>query len=138
MDLRWSCFWFPVVNIEFYPSWFLPVLPCLHSFVFCKNPVTSLYLAGMSLNFPIFLCIKCLMLDLTNYTQIHSPLCRVCLSIPANALPTCSRDSFHADKGPRGSSAIHHRSQYTLAPSELSSLTTALDTTTYLKTRLLT
>ena len=46
-------FLIPVVNIEFYPSWFLPVLPCLYSFVLCKNPVTSLYLAGVSPNFLI-------------------------------------------------------------------------------------
>jgi hypothetical protein len=65
----------PVVNIEFYPSWFLPVLPCLRSSVLCKNPVTPLYLASVSPNFPIFFCIKSLMLDLTNYIQIHTPLC---------------------------------------------------------------
>jgi hypothetical protein len=70
----------PVVDIEFYPSWFLPVPLCLHSSVLCKNPVTSLYLADVSPNFPIFFCIKSLMLDLTNYIQIHTPLCRVCLS----------------------------------------------------------
>jgi hypothetical protein len=51
-------FFIPVVNIEFNPSWFLPVLPCLHSSVLCKNPVTSLYLVGVSPNFPIFFCIK--------------------------------------------------------------------------------
>ena len=95
----------PIVNIEFYPSWFLPVLPCLHSSVLCKNPVTSLYLASVSPNFPIFFCIKSLMLDLTNCIQIHTPLCRVCLSIPANSLPTCIRDSFLTDKGPRESKA---------------------------------
>jgi hypothetical protein len=48
----------PVVNTEFCPSWFLPVLPCLYSFVLCKNSVTSLYLTGVSPNFPIFFCIK--------------------------------------------------------------------------------
>ena len=84
-------FLIPVVNIEFYPSWFLPVLLCLHSSVLCKNPVTSLYLAGVSPNFPIFFCIKSLMLDLTNYIQIHTPLCRVCLSIPTDSLPTCDQ-----------------------------------------------
>jgi hypothetical protein len=98
----------PAVNIEFYPSWFLPVLPCLHFSVLCKNPVTSLYLAGVSPNFSIFFCIKSLMLNLTNYIQIHTLLCRVCLSIPADSLPTCTRDSFHADKGPRGSAAIQY------------------------------
>ena len=46
------------------------------------------------------------MLDLTNYIQIHTPLCRVCLSIPTDSLPTCTRDPFHADKGPRGSAAM--------------------------------
>ena len=68
---------FPVVNIEFYPSWFLPVL----SSVLCKNPLTSLYLAGVSPNFPIFFCIKSWMLDLINYIQIqHTLSCRVYLS----------------------------------------------------------
>ena len=81
----------PVINIEFYPSWFLPVLPCLYNFVLCKNPVTSLYLAGVSPNFLIVFCIKSLMLDLTNYIQIHIPLCQVCLSIPADSLPTCDQ-----------------------------------------------
>ena len=95
----------PVVNNEFYPRWFLLDLLCLYSSVLCKNPVTSLYLAGVSPNFPIFFCIKSLMLDLTNYIQIHTPLCRVCLSIPTDSLPTCTRDSFHTDKGPRGSAA---------------------------------
>lgn len=96
-------FWIPVVNNEFYPSLFLPVLPCLHSSVLRKNLVTSLYLAGVSPNFPIFFSIKSLMLvtsstlsasslkeapTLTNYIQIHTPSCQVCLSIPANSLPT--------------------------------------------------
>jgi hypothetical protein len=71
----------------------------------CKNPVTSLYLADVSPNFPIFFSIKSLMLNLKNYIQIHTPLCWVCLSVPADALPTCSRESFHADKEPRGSAA---------------------------------
>jgi hypothetical protein len=31
------------------------------------------------------------MLDLTNYIQIHIPLCGVCLSIPTNSLPTCDQ-----------------------------------------------
>ena len=93
-------FLIPVVNIEFYPHWFLPVLPCLHSSVLCKNPVTSLYLACVSPNFPIFFCIKSLMLDLTNYIQILHNLSCVHLSvISSNALPTCPRDPFHADKG---------------------------------------
>jgi hypothetical protein len=82
----------PVVNIEFYRSWFLPVLPCLRSSVLLKNPGTSLYLAGVSPNFPIFFYIKSLMLDLTNYIQIHTPLCQVCRSIPVDSLPTCTRD----------------------------------------------
>ena len=96
----------PVANIECYPSWFLPVLQCLHSSVLCKNPVTSLYLASVSPNFPIFFCIKSLMLNLTNYIQIHTPLCRVCLSVPADSLPTCTRDPFHTDKRPRESAAL--------------------------------
>ena len=37
-----------------------------------KHPVTSLYLANVSPNFPIFFCIKSLMPDLTNYIQIHT------------------------------------------------------------------
>ena len=94
-----------VVNIEFYPSWFPPVLSCLHSSVLCKNLVTSLYLACVSPNFPILFCIKSLMLDLTNYIQIHTPMGRICLSIPTYSLPTCTRDSFHTEKGPRGSTA---------------------------------
>jgi hypothetical protein len=60
----------PIVNIEFYPSWFLPVLPCLHSSVLCKNPVTSLYLAGVSPNFPISFSIKSLMLDFLARAQL--------------------------------------------------------------------
>ena len=68
----------PVVNNEFYPRWFPLDLLCLHSSVLCKIPVTSLYLAGVSPN---------------------SPVC-ICLSfIPSNALPTCCRDLFHTDKG---------------------------------------
>ena len=98
-------FLIPVVNVEFYPSCFLPVLPYLYSFVLCKNPVTSLYLAGVSPNFPIFFCIKSLMLDLTNYIQIHTPSCRICLSIPANSLPTCDQRPVQHRQGTRGSVA---------------------------------
>ena len=95
-------FLIPVVNIEFYPSWFLPVLPCLYSSVLCKNPVTSLYLAGVSPNFPIFFCIKSLMLNLTNYIQIHTPLCRVCLSPTfANSLSTCNQRPVLHRQGPK-------------------------------------
>jgi hypothetical protein len=91
----------PVVNIEFYPSWFLPVLPCLHSSVLCKNLVTSLYLACVSPNFPIFFCIKRLMLDLTNFIQIHTPLCQVCLSpkFPAESMPICQNPWFPQIEG---------------------------------------
>jgi hypothetical protein len=40
------------------------------------------------------------MLDLTNYIQILHNLSCVHLSvIPSDALPTCPRDPFHADKG---------------------------------------
>ena len=81
-------FLIPVVNIEFYPTWFLPVLPCLHSAVLCKNPVISFDLASVSPNFPIFFCIKSLMLELTHYIQIHTPSCRVCFS------PLLLADSF--------------------------------------------
>ena len=92
-------FLIPVVNVEFYPSWFQPVLPCLclHSSVLCKNPVTSLYLADVSPNFPIFFCIKSLMLDLTNYIQIHTPLCRVCLSpqFPPTLCPSVGTPDSH-------------------------------------------
>ena len=88
----------PVVNNEFYPRWFLLDLLCLYSSVLCKNPVTSLYLAGVSPNFPIFFCIKSLMLDLTNYIQILHNLSCVHLSVnSSDALPTCPRDLFHAD-----------------------------------------
>ena len=100
-------FLIPVVNIEFYPSWFLSVLLCLHSSVLCKNPVTSLYLAGVSPNFPIFFCIKSLMFNLTNYIQIHTPLCRVCLSIPTDSLPTCDQRPVQRDqKGLRQKSCL--------------------------------
>ena len=121
----------PVVNIEFYFSWFLPVLPCLHSSVLCKNPVTYLYLAGVSPNFPIFFCIKSLMLNLTNYIQIHTPLCRVCLSIPTDSLSPCTRDSFHADKGPRGSAAVKVFTSFSLYFPQLCSscFISQLDTT---------
>ena len=90
----------PVVNNEFYPRWFLLDLLCLHSSVLCKNPVTSLYLAGVSPNFPIFFCIKSLMLDLTNYIQILHNLSCVHLSVIHPTLcPLETRDPFHADKG---------------------------------------
>lgn len=90
----------PVVNNEFYPRWFLSDLLCLHSSVLCKNPVTSLYLVGVSPNFPIFFCIKSLMLDLTNYIQILHNLSCVGLSvIPSDALPTCPIDPFYTDNG---------------------------------------
>ena len=90
----------PVVNNEFYPRWFLLDLLCLHSSVLCKNPVTSLYLAGVSPNFLIVFCIKSLMLDLTKYIQILHNLSCVHLSVnSSDALPTCPRDPFHADKG---------------------------------------
>ena len=95
-------FLIPVVNIEIYPSWFLPVFPCLYFSVLCKNPVTSLYLAGVSPNFPIFFCIKSLMLDLTNYIQIlHNLSCLscICLSFHPTLCPPATRDPFHADKG---------------------------------------
>ena len=70
-------------------SWFLwSVLLCLHSSVLCKNSVTSLYLAGVSLNFPIFFCIKSLMLDLTNYIQIQHTLSYLCLSFPPTRCPS--------------------------------------------------
>jgi hypothetical protein len=89
----------PVVNNEFYPRWFLLDLLSLHSSVLCKNPVASLYLAGVSPNFLIFFCIKSLMLDLTNYIQILHNLSCVHLSvISSDALSTCPRDPFHADK----------------------------------------
>jgi hypothetical protein len=46
------------------------------------------------------------MLNLTNYIQIHTPLCRVCLTVPADSLPTCTRDPFYTDKRPRESAAL--------------------------------
>ena len=95
----------PVVNNEFYPRWFLLDLLCLHSSVLCKNPVTSLYLAGVSPNFLIFYCIKSLMLDLKITFRFYttSPVC-ISLSFhpmlcPPAPLPTCPRDPFHADEG---------------------------------------
>jgi hypothetical protein len=103
----------PVVNTKFYPSWFLPVLPSLHSSVLCKNPVTSLYLAGVSPNFPIFFCIKSLMLDLTNYIQIQTPSSQVC-QFPLTPCPPVTRDPFHTDKGPKGSAAQYSRSNFNL------------------------
>jgi hypothetical protein len=48
----------PVVNNEFCSRWFLLDLLCLYSYVLCKNPVTSLYLGGVSPNFPIFFLYK--------------------------------------------------------------------------------
>ena len=72
----------PVVNIEFYPSWFLPVLPCLHSSVLCKNPVTSLYLASVSPNFPIFFCIK--KFD-ARFDKLHSDPHSAVSSLPVNS-----------------------------------------------------
>jgi hypothetical protein len=96
----------PVVNNEFYPRWFPLDLLCLHSSVLCKNPVTSLYLAGVSPNFLIVFCIKSLMLDLKNIFRFNttSPVC-VCLSIHPMLCPPATRDPFHA-KGPRGSAAL--------------------------------
>jgi hypothetical protein len=90
----------PVVNNEFYPRWFLLDLLCLYSSVLCKNPVTSLYLAGVSPNFPNFFCIKNLMLDLTNYMQILHNLfvASVCHSL--TPCPPATRDPFHADRRP--------------------------------------
>jgi hypothetical protein len=47
------------------------------------------------------------MLNLTDYIQILHNLSCVHLSvISSNTLPTFPRDLFHADKGPRGSTAI--------------------------------
>ena len=93
-------FLIPVVNNEFYPRWFLLDLLCLHSSVLCKNPVTSLYLAGMSPNFLIVFCINSLMLDLTKYIQILHNLSCVHLSVIHPTLcPPATRDPFHADKG---------------------------------------
>ena len=90
----------PVVNNEFYPRWFLLDLLCLHSSVLCKNPVTSLYLAGVSPNFLIVFCIKSPMLDLTNYIQIPHDLSSVHLFVIHPMLcPPMTRDPFHTDKG---------------------------------------
>jgi hypothetical protein len=75
----------------------VPASLCVCIPLFCvrviKHPVTSLYLADVSPNFPIFFCIKSVLLNLTNYIQIqHTPLCPVFLSPPflANSLPTCN------------------------------------------------
>jgi hypothetical protein len=69
----------PVVSNEFYPRWFLLDLLCLHSSVLCKNPVTSLYRAGLSPNFLIVFCVKSLMLDLTLHSDPTQPL--LCASV---------------------------------------------------------
>ena len=97
----------PVVNNEFYPRWFLLDLLCLHSSVLCKNPVTSLYLAGVSPNFLIVFCIKSLMLDLTLHSDPTQPLlcASVCQFIRRFAHPRLETRSTQT-KGPRGSAAV--------------------------------
>ena len=90
----------PVVNNELYPRWFPLDLLCLHSSVLCKNPVTSLYLAGVSANFLIVFCIKSLMLDLTLHSDPTQPLlCASVCQIHPKLCPPVTRDPFHADKG---------------------------------------
>ena len=97
----------PVVNNEFYPRWFLLDLLCLHSSVLCKNPVTSLYLAGVSPNFLIVFCIKSLMLDLTLHSDpTHPLLCAsVCQFIRPFVHPRLETLSTQT-KGPRGSATL--------------------------------
>jgi hypothetical protein len=100
----------PVVNNEFYTRWFLLDLLCLHSSVLCKNPVTSLYLVGMSPNFLIVFSIKSLMIDLTSYIQILHNLSCVHLSVIHPTLcPPMTRDPFHADKGAQRVCGIRDR-----------------------------
>ena len=108
----------PVVNNEFYPRWFLLDLLCLHSSVLCKNPVTSLYLAGVSPNFLIVFCIKSLMLDLTKYIQILHNLSCVHLSVnSSDALPTHNKRPVpRRQRGPEGlQQAISHETAMNIA-----------------------
>ena len=99
----------PIVNNELYLRWFLLDLLCLHSSVLCKNPVTSLYLAGMSPNFLIVFCIKSLMLDLTLHSDTTQPL--LCASvyqfIRRFAHPRLETRSTKT-KGPRESVAMQY------------------------------
>jgi hypothetical protein len=39
------------------------------------------------------------MLDLTNYIQIHTPLCQVCLSIHTDSMPICLNPWFPRVEG---------------------------------------
>jgi hypothetical protein len=84
----------PVVNIVFYPSWFLPVL-CRHSSVLCHILRCTLP-AVISDSFAF--CIIRLVLALRHYIQIHTPLCHVCLSplLLPDSLPTCNRNPSFA------------------------------------------
>jgi hypothetical protein len=94
-------FLIPVVNNEFDPRWFLLDLLCLYSSVLCKNPVTSLYLAGVT-HLPYFLLYK--KFD-GRFDNLHSDstqllLCAsVCHSIrcfahlPQRPVPCRQRDS---------------------------------------------
>jgi hypothetical protein len=98
-------FLIPVVNNEFYPRWFLLDLLCLYSSVLCKNPVTSLYLAGVLPNFLIFFCIKSLMLDLTKVSTqplLCASVCHLIQHFAHLGLETRSTQT----KGPRGSVAV--------------------------------
>jgi hypothetical protein len=109
-------FLIPVVNIEFYHSWFLPVLLCLHSSVLCKNPVTSLYLAGVSPNFPIIFCIKSFMLNLTNYIQnLRHLVCVASVCHLPTPCPPSTRDPFHADRGPKKRIVCGKRTPFSIA-----------------------
>jgi hypothetical protein len=93
----------PVVNNEFYPRWFLLDFLCLHFSVLCKNPVTSLYLAGMSSNFLIVFCIKSLMLDLTLHSDpTQSLLCASVCQIYLMLCPPATRPVPHRQRGPKG------------------------------------
>jgi hypothetical protein len=58
-----------------------------------------LYLADVSPNFPIFFCIKSLMLNLTNYIQILHNLMWWSVCHSPTLCPPVTRDPFHADKG---------------------------------------
>jgi hypothetical protein len=94
----WSCFWCQLLTLNFYPTWFLPVLLCLHSSVLCKNPVTSLYLASVSPNFPT----SYKKFD-ARFDKLHSDRHSLVLSlsIPANSLSTCNQRLVPCRKGPK-------------------------------------
>jgi hypothetical protein len=86
----------------------VPASLCVYIPLFCVRVIKYLVTSFVP-NFPIFFCIKSLMLNLTNYIQILcNLLCCVCLSFPPTPCPSVPRDLFHAEKGPRVSAASFH------------------------------